>query len=180
MIGSTDPASGDGLSDGAADAPSGQTLEQITAERDRYLEIARRTRAEFENYQKRVQRDWDNDRRYAVQPVIAELLPAIDNLDRALATAKGQPDPSGVFAGVELVRKQIEDAFAKHGIRRIDPAMSEPFNPNEHEAILQQPIADKPPMTVLQVVQPGYRLHERVVRPAQVVVAVRPKHDEES
>lgn len=168
----TDPNLGSAGSDSAA-APT-DDLESLRTERDKYLEMAKRARADFENYQKRVARDWETDRKYAAQPMIADLIPALDNLDRALESAKGKPDATGVVAGVELVRKQFETILAKHGVSPIRPGF-ETFDPNQHEAMMQQPTAEHPPMTVLQTVQPGYKFHDRVVRPAQVIVAAAPK-----
>jgi molecular chaperone GrpE len=147
-----------------------QTHEAVVAERDKYLEIAKRTRAEFENYQKRASRDAETERKYAAKPLLGDLLPVIDNLDRALASAKGKPDPTGIVQGIEIVRKQLSDALDRHGVAVIDP-MGEMFDPNQHEAILQQPSPGAAPMTVLHVAQVGYKLHDRVIRPAHVVVA---------
>lgn len=166
-----DPAASD---ENAASADAGMNVAQLAAERDKYLEMARRTRAEFENYQKRVARDWETDRKYAASALLMDLLPALDNLDRALESAKGQPDPTGIVAGVELVRKQLADTLARHGVQPIVPTTEELFDPTHHEAILQQPSAQHPPMTVMAVAQTGYKLHDRVLRPAQVVVAAAP------
>ena len=146
----------------------------IEAERDKYLELARRTQAEFENYQKRVRRDMDAERRYAAQPVISDLLPALDNLERALQSATTDPAAAKLVEGIKLVHKQWLDTLAKHGVTPIE-AVGQPFDPNMHEAIMQQPSADYPPMTVMQTVRTGYQLHERILRPAQVIVSAAPQ-----
>lgn len=142
----------------------------IEAERDKYLELARRTQAEFENYQKRVRRDLESERRYAAQPVITDLLPALDNLERALQSAANDAGAAKLVEGIKLVHKQWLDTLAKHGVTPID-AVGQPFDPNMHEAIMQQPAANVAPMTVLQTVRTGYQLHERILRPAQVIVS---------
>lgn len=165
----------------ATDDPSGNpalagadNVAALIAERDRYLDVARRTRAEFENYQKRVARDFENDRKYAPLPLIKELLPILDNLDRAIASARDQGQGvTGVIEGVDIVRKHLYEVLAKHGVAAIQ-VQGIPFDPNLHEAVMQRPSNDVPPMTVLETVQTGFRFHDRVVRPAQVIVSVAP------
>lgn len=147
------------------------SVESLIAERDKYLEMARRVRADFDNYQKRVARDMQTERQYAAQPLIAALLPVVDNLDRALESASAQKgSDGGIIEGVSLVRKQLQDAFEKHGVRAIAPE-GDPFDPNVHEAVMQVPTNAQAPMTVIRTVQTGYMLHDRVIRPAQVIVA---------
>lgn len=153
-----------------ASAPESESIE---AERDRYLELARRTQAEFENYQKRVRRDAETERRYAALPVVTDLLPVMDNLDRALEACSEQEKSSSLYQGIVLVRKQWLDVLQKHGVVALDPA-GQPFDPNLHEAVMQQPSDEHPPMTVLRVLRGGYQLHDRVIRPAQVIVAAPP------
>ena len=145
-------------------------LASVTAERDKYLDLARRTRADFENYQTRVRRDMEAERRYAAAALIAELLPVLDNLERALESAKkAKADPT-LLEGVEIVRRQFGDTLAKHGVAPIKPE-HEPFDPNLHQAVMQQPSNEHPPMTVLMTVETGYKLHDRVIRPAKVIVS---------
>jgi molecular chaperone GrpE len=161
----------DGASEGGgkAAAPSGD-LAAITAERDKYLELARRTRADFENYQTRVRRDMESERRYAATSLIADLLPVIDNLERALESAKKANEAATIVEGIEIVRRQFSDTLAKNGVVAIKP-QHEPFDPNLHQAVMQQPSADHPPMTVLYTVETGYKMHDRVIRPAKVIVS---------
>ena len=143
--------------------------------RDEYLDLARQVRADFENYQKRSQRDLATERRYAQEPLARDLLPALDNLDRALeAAGKGEQGALAQLAkGVEMVRTQLLDALRRHGVTRVE-AQGQPFDPNRHEAVMQQPSADHPPGTVLNVLQQGFTIHERVLRPATVVVSTQP------
>jgi molecular chaperone GrpE len=147
--------------------------EQAERDRDELRDLARQTRADFENYQKRMQRDLAQERRYAHSPLAAELLPALDNLDRATAAAKQAGETGPLVQGVGMVQSQILDALRRHGITRIE-ALGQPFDPNLHQAVMQQPSASVPAGTVLQVLEPGYLIHERVLRPARVVVSAAP------
>ncbi|HVJ83832.1 MAG TPA: nucleotide exchange factor GrpE [Planctomycetia bacterium] len=148
-------------------------LAAALAERDKYLEMARRARADFENYQMRMRRDLEVERKYAAMPMVRDLLPALDNFDRALKSAKTQTDAATIVEGLEIVRRQMVDSFARHGVAPIAPD-GQPFDPNEHEAIVQQPSNEVPPMTVLMTVETGFKLHDRVVRPAKVIVSSAP------
>jgi molecular chaperone GrpE len=145
-------------------------LEAAEQQRDEYLAWLKRARADFENYQKRVQRDLAEERRYAHADLARELLPALDNLQRALDAARQQAGNGSLTEGVAMVQSQLLDALARSGVKPID-AMGKPFDPHLHEAVMQQPRADVAPGTVVAVLEPGYRLHERVLRPARVVVA---------
>ncbi len=147
--------------------------EQAERDRDELRDLARQTRADFENYQKRVQRDIATERRYAHSPLAGELLPALDNLDRATAAAKQAGETGPLVQGVGMVQAQILDALRRHGITRIE-AQGKPFDPNLHQAVMQQPSDSVPPGTVLQVLEPGYMINERVLRPARVVVSAAP------
>jgi molecular chaperone GrpE len=142
-------------------------------QRDEYLALLQRTRADFENYQKRIQRDLAEDQRYAHTAFVRELLPVLDNLQRALDAARQQAETGPLVQGVALVQSQLLDIFDRFGVTPID-VLGQPFDPNLHEGILQQPRTDVAPGTVVEVLEPGYRLYERVLRPARVVVAAPP------
>jgi molecular chaperone GrpE len=165
----------DNQQEGATDVL--QDLEKLraqvqTAEEERatFKDLLQRTRADFENYQKRMQRDLAQERRYAQAPLAKDLLPALDNLHRALVAA-GQAGESGpLVQGVNMVQTQLLDVLRRHGITPID-ARGKPFDPNLHQAVMQTPAADVPPQTVVQVVEQGFMIHDRVLRPASVVVA---------
>jgi len=144
--------------------------ESAEQDRDRFRDLALRTRADFENYQKRQQRDLAQERLYAHLPLAQDLLSALDNLDRALAEARKAGETGPLVRGVGLVQAQLLDALRRHGITPMQ-AQGKPFDPNMHEDVMQQPSADQPPMTVLQVLENGYMIHERVLRPARVIVA---------
>jgi molecular chaperone GrpE len=147
--------------------------ERAERDRDELRELAQRTRADFENYQKRMQRDLAQERRYAEGPLAGDLLPALDNLDRATAAAQQAGETGPLVQGVAMVRAQVLDVLRRHGITPIE-AQGQPFDPNLHQAVMQQPGEGVPPGTVLQVLEPGYMIHERVLRPARVVVSAAP------
>src|SRR5262245_54393106 len=115
-----------------------QRAEVAEKARDENLDLARRARADFENYQKRFARDLIEERRYAQRPLAADLLPVIDNLERALSAAEQAGDKGALSQGVALAKAQFLDVLKRHGITRID-ADSKPFDPNQHEAVMQQP-----------------------------------------
>lgn len=153
-----------------ADASEALSLEDVVRERDKYRDLAIRSQAEFENYQKRVARDNEQSRKFAVQFIVADLLNVVDDLERATESAKKENAATAIVEGIELVHKQMLETLARHGVEAMTP-LGGPFDPNQHEALMQQPAAEHPPMTVLHVLRRGYRLYDRVVRPAQVVVS---------
>jgi molecular chaperone GrpE len=157
------------------DGATAQTEDELTRarrERDEFLDQLQRSRAEFANYQKRSRAQADADRQYAVGTLVLDLLPVIDNLDRALEAARAT-DAGAIVEGVEMVRRQLLDTLAKHGVEPI-PALNQPFDPNQHEAIVQQPDASHPEGTVVAELGKGYRLKDRVLRPSKVAVSTRP------
>lgn len=147
-------------------------LEQVERERDDYRDRYLRAQAEFQNYQKRFQRDLAEERRYSQAPLASDLLAVLDNFDRASEAAAQAGETGPLVQGVDLIRKQLMDLLRRHGITPIE-AQGQPFDPNLHQAIMQQPTADHPAGTVLQVLEQGFRIHDRVLRPANVVVATK-------
>ncbi|HEY7961540.1 MAG TPA: nucleotide exchange factor GrpE [Solirubrobacteraceae bacterium] len=137
------------------------------AQRDEYLALAQRTQADFENYRKRVAKESAQAQARGVGKLAKELLPALDSLDRALASA-AQDDP--LLAGVRLVRSELIAALERVGIEPFAP-QGEPFDPVEQEAVAQQPVEGVQSGTVAEVYQTGYRLSGAVIRPARVLVA---------
>jgi molecular chaperone GrpE len=142
-------------------------LTSVSLERDRYLALAQRTQADFENYRKRVARDAAAAQERGVVKLAKELLPALDNLDRALDAA-AQDDP--LLDGVRLVRAELSSSLARVGIESFGAA-GDTFDPVEHEAVAQQPVEGAESGSVVEVYQPGYRLGASVIRPARVLVA---------
>lgn len=127
--------------------------------------------ADYENARKRLLLAAEAERKYAYEPLVKDLLPALDNLDRALEAAKKAGDGGPLVAGVSATATQLLDALRRHGVTRIECNPGDPFDPNRHQAVMQQPTKDFEPGQVVQVVQQGFMLHDRVLRPASVVVA---------
>ncbi|HTU84000.1 MAG TPA: nucleotide exchange factor GrpE [Solirubrobacteraceae bacterium] len=151
-------------------------LEELTAKAekaDEYLDLAKRTKADFENYRKRAAREAAAAQERGVVKLVKELLPAVDNLDRALQAAQSdgaQQDNGTLVSGIKLVHDDVIAALARAGVEGFSP-QGERFDPQLHEAIAQQPVEGAAPGTVVEVYQRGYRLGEVVIRPARVVVA---------
>jgi molecular chaperone GrpE len=158
------PAAAPAAVDEAAE-PEAPPAEDAAA---KYLELARRTQADFDNYRKRMARENAAAAQRGAAKLAKELLPAIDHLELALkATEGGHAD---VVRGFALVRDELVAALQRVGIERISPE-GQPFDPNEHEAMAQHPVEDAEPGTVIEVYQQGYRHDGTVLRPARVVVA---------
>jgi molecular chaperone GrpE len=157
--------------EGAGDATAVEgdldELVAVAAQRDEYLALAQRTQADFENYRKRMAKEGRLAEARGAIRLAKELLPALDNLSRALESA-ATDDP--LLEGVRLVHADLIGALARAGIESFSPA-GEPFDPNEHEAMAQQPAEGAEPGTVVEVYQAGYRANGTIIRPARVVVA---------
>lgn len=154
-------------------APSGSDeLEKLKAERDTLLDRLARSQAEFENARKRAVREQQDFRDYAVADSIKSLLPILDSFERALKV--GANEKSEFHSGVELIYKQLQDALTKIGLRTV-PAQGQPFDPHVHEAIEMVDTTVVPDHQVVEVLQHGYKLKERLLRPAMVRVARNPK-----
>jgi len=151
-----------------------ETLRTRAQERDQFLELLQRTQADFENYQKRNQREREQERKYMHRALAFDLLPVIDNLERAAAAAKTAHETGPLVQGVKMVLDQFLNLLQRHGISRID-AEGKPFDPNLHQAMMKQPAPEVPPTTVLTVLENGYLIHDRVLRPARVVVYAGPE-----
>jgi molecular chaperone GrpE len=156
-------------------------LEELTAKAekaDEYLELAQRTKADFENYRKRAAREAAAAQERGIAKLAKELLPAVDNLDRALeaaaaTSADGAAQDNGtatLVSGIKLVHDDVIAALSRAGIEGFSPK-GERFDPQLHEAIAQQPVEGAESGTVVEVYQRGYRLGDFVIRPARVVVA---------
>lgn len=150
-----------------------EEIARLRSELDQAKDRALRSLAELDNYRKRANRTIEEERRYALMPLLRDLLPVLDDLRRAIDSAQSAADAAALRDGVELVARKFEGVLAKHHCKPID-ALHQPFDPNYHEAVLQQPSSEFPPNTVLQVVRTGFTLHERVVRPSQVIVSTPP------
>ena len=142
--------------------------ESVRAEREKaegYLANWQRAEADFQNYKRRMEQERIERSRYAEESLLKELLPVLDDLDRAIANVSGDVD-AGWIKGVELTRRNLLTTLERHGVKEI-PAAGLVFNPNVHEAVMDGP---GPEGTVLDVFQTGFTMHDRVLRPAQVRV----------
>jgi molecular chaperone GrpE len=173
-------AAGDGAEDRAEAEPAevedeaartARLESEVAALRDQLL----RALAEAENQRRRGQREREEAVRYAAAPMLRELLPVADNLQRALESvpadaAKRDDALRTLLEGVQLTQRELQAVFERHGIVRLDP-IGERLNPHHHEAMFEVPDPQQPSGTIVQVVEPGYLLHDRLLRPARVGVA---------
>ena len=172
------PASEDDEQAGQSTSPASSApvetgeLEKLRTERDSLLDRLARLQAEFENARKRAVREQQEFRDFATADAIKALLPAIDSFERALQTPSNQP--SEFRSGVELIYKQFQDALTKLGVRPV-PAKGQVFDPHVHEAIEMVETSDVPDHHVIEELQRGYKLKERLLRPAMVKVAQNSK-----
>ena len=171
----SDPETFDATAEATPEDALEEDLEEITArakKADEYLALAQRTKADFENYRKRAARETAAAQDRGVAKLAKELLPAVDNLDRALEAAQhdGDNGASTLVSGIKLVHADVIAALSRLGIERFEPK-GEQFDPQRHEAIAQQPVEGAQPGTIVEVYQRGYLLGDFVIRPARVVVA---------
>lgn len=152
-----------------ADESSEETID-LEAEVTKLQEALLRTHAEMENMRKRSEREVEKSRRFALERCIKDLVPVIDSLDQALANGNTEEGTDEVPEGMQLVHKQLLGALERHGLAVLDP-VDLPFDPNWHEAMTLQPAEGVAPNTVLQVLQKGFKLHDRLLRPARVIVS---------
>jgi molecular chaperone GrpE len=163
----------DGFEEKTASAPAAagaeDELKRVRAERDELLDRLARMQADFENARRRATREQADFREYAVADAIKALLPILDSFDCALEAHAGDEN----FRGIELINKQFHDALAKLGLRPI-PSTGEPFDPHLHQAVEMVDTEDARDNTVLSDLQRGYKLKDRLLRPAMVRVARNP------
>lgn len=157
----------------AGDSAAAGELEQLRRERDSYLDMARRERADFDNYRKRVERDMRTIKRQSLADFLKEFFGPLDDLDRVMTESAKSHSYEDLATGVRLTEENLWRALAKAGVKKID-AMGKPFDPAQHEAMAAVPSADTPPNTVLEVFDNGYKLDDFVLRPARVVVSRAP------
>ena len=148
--------------------PEPDPLAEAERKRDEYLELARRTQADFENYRKRTAKDVAAAGTRAKLGLVRDLLPVVDNLERALASA--EESEQHLAHGVRLVHSELVAVLQRNGVEPFDPS-GEPFDPEVHEALSTQPADGADPGTVVGVMEKGYKLNGTVLRPARVVVS---------
>lgn len=154
------------------EAALAQAQSELAEIKEKYLRLA----ADFENARRRSLKDREETALFGHQNVVKELLPSVDNLERAIDHARqgGEGSQGGLLEGVELVLREILAALARHGVATVE-ALGHPFDPAQHEAMAQIEDASVPGNTVVQVFQPGYQLRGRLLRPARVVVSKPPE-----
>jgi molecular chaperone GrpE len=162
----------DSAAPGDTDARIQDLERQLAEQKDRML----RAMAEADNVRRRTQRDAEDRVRYANESFVRELLPILDNFDRAVASARAAAGADSVVAGVELIQRELLRVLERAGVGRYS-AIGQPFDPTRHEAIARVVSVDAAPDTVVSETAPGYTLHGRVLRPAMVAVAAAPDED---
>jgi len=154
------------------DADSDDAMAGLQADLDRFRDLALRSQADFENYKKRAAREKDDAVRYANSTLLQQLVSILDNFELGLAAAKTHSDESPIYSGMVLVQKQLNDLLAENGLEPIE-AEGNKFDPNLHEAIAHE-ASDSHEGTVIRQARRGYRLKDRLLRPARVVVSSGP------
>lgn len=146
-------------------------LNETEKKADEYLDAARRAKAELENYKRLAQRDIEHAHKYSSERYIRDVLDVFDNIDYSIAAAHAEnADLQSIQKGLELTGKMLENILQKLNLKQINP-LGEAFNPSLHEAMGMEKNMDHPTNTVIRVLQKGYQLHDRVIRPARVAVS---------
>ena len=145
-------------------------LEKAQAEAQEHYERFLRTAAELDNFRKRKEREVSDLRKYANQNLLRDLLNVVDNLERAIGATRDPGSTDGLVEGVDMTLKELLKIFENNGVKPIQ-AINQPFDPNLHEAVMQEENAEVPENTVVRELQKGYQIHDRLLRPAMVVVS---------
>ena len=156
------------------DEEGSESPDELAEEKERVL----RLQAEMENLRNRTSREISESARYAAMPFVRDLLPVIDNIDRAIEAAEKNAEATNLLEGFKLVHQQLVSLLEKHHCKRIED-LGEPFDPQFHEAILQQPSDEQPANHIMMVTEAGYVLHDRVVRPSKVIISSGPAPSED-
>jgi molecular chaperone GrpE len=147
--------------------------EDLTAELEKYKDAALRARADLDNYRKRVAREKEDAIRYANNSLLESLLPILDNFELGLDAARNAPEAAGIVQGLQMVRKQLEDFLRDHGVEMVN-AEGMPFDPTLHEAVAHEPDSNVEEGTVVRQLRKGFKLKDRLIRPATVIVSKGP------
>ena len=166
---------GGGVSGGGAGEPAdnGNELERLRLDLERFRDLAIRSQADFENFRKRSAREKEEAMRHANAELLHALLPILDSLELGLDAARRDPAAAAIVAGMEMVGRQLADLLGARGVTPVD-AVGSVFDPRVHEALAQENDAGVPEGHVIRQVRRGYRLHERLLRPATVIVSLGP------
>ncbi len=166
------PARPDDATPASPETELDELRRQLDDKQDRLL----RALAEADNIRRRAQRDRDDYVKYATESLLRELIPVLDNMDRALESARATPGAGSVVTGVELIQRELLRVLERSGVTRYS-AVGQPFDPTRHEAIARVVSTEAAPDTVVTETAPGYLLNGRVLRPAMVAVAAAPDED---
>ena len=156
--------------EGPAPVSAEETAAKFQAEMDRQRDQALRDRADLENTRKRLQREKEEDRKYANSKLLETLLPVVDNFEMGMMMARQSPGAEAVVQGMTMVQKQLENFLSENGMQTID-AVGQKFDPNLHEALGEEANAEVPEGQVIRVQRKGYKLRDRLLRPASVFVS---------
>jgi molecular chaperone GrpE len=168
VAGAVEPAAADDAATSADDE-----LQKLQTENEELKDRVLRIQAELENFRRRTQKEALDGMKYQSLPLIRDILPGIDNLKRAADAAEQSGDTQNLVDGIKMVSQQLYHALKAHSAEQINPE-GQTFDPNLHEALSQVPSAEHEPMTVCQVVEVGYRIDDRMIRPAKVIVTCAP------
>ncbi len=154
-------------------------IERIKAEAEAARDRLLRAAAEYENFKKRAEREKEEAMKFIAESIVLDIIPIIDNLDRAIKSAKSDERKNfdALLQGIEMIQKQMLSVLEKYGVGIIE-SEGQPFDPRIHEAILQVPSEEHPENTVVQEFERGYTLHDKVIRPAKVIVSKLPEPKE--
>jgi molecular chaperone GrpE len=152
--------------------PDSEALQKALEEADKHRDVALRAEAEMQNLRRRVDRDIQNAHKFGIERLLQNLLPVVDSIEKAIEASEQAETPTDdpQFEGIKLCHKLFIDVMVKEGIEAVDP-QGEPFDPNLHEALSMVESVDLEPNSVIAVIQKGYRLHGRLIRPAMVIVS---------
>jgi len=151
-----------------------EQLAEAVARHGELEDRIKRIQAEFKNESARLKRNAEGDRKFAIERVVVDLLPVADALHSAMASLGDDEAANAMRDGLSMVGKQLHDALGRHGAAQIEAEVGQAFDPAQHEALFTQQTDEVPPQTVWKVLRPGYTLNDRVVRAAEVAVAIAP------
>jgi len=155
-----------------AEAASEESLvAQMQADLERFRDLALRSQADFDNFRKRAVREKEDAVKYANASFLERLVPILDNFELGLAAARNDPSGAAILSGMEMVARQLQDFLRDSGVEPVDPQAGTPFDPNLHEAIGQEESRQVPEGAVLRQLRKGFKLRDRLLRPATVVVS---------
>jgi molecular chaperone GrpE len=169
--GSSDPATDPAPAQNPAEAGS---VDQLQAELDRFKDLAMRNAADLENYRKRATREKEDAIRFANAAFLERLIPILDNFELGLGAARNDAGAASIVAGLDMVARQLQDFLVACGVEPVNPEPGTPFDPNLHEAIGQEAHPEIPDGSVVRQLRKGFKLRERLLRPATVVVSKGP------